>query len=58
MTSFLPELLPDAAGAAALLYAATVSGAALTALLARTSARRRAGREVLRLLLGRPDEQS
>ncbi|MGI5211613.1 hypothetical protein [Plantactinospora sp. CA-290183] len=42
-----------AAGVASLLYAGTVTTAALTALLAPSPARRRAGREVLTILLRR-----
>jgi hypothetical protein len=42
-------------GAAGLLYTATVSATAATAVLARTPARRRAAREVLGILLRRHD---
>jgi hypothetical protein len=42
-----------ASGAAGLLYAAIVTTAALTALLARTPVRRRDAREVLKILLRR-----
>ncbi len=47
-----------AAGAGGLLYTATVTTAALTALLARTPARRRDALEVLKILLRRRDRQS
>ena len=43
------------AGAGGLLYTATVTVAALTALLARTPARRRAALDVLKTLLRRRD---
>jgi hypothetical protein len=42
-----------AAGAAGMLYTATISTTALTAALSRSPARRRAAREVLTLLLCR-----
>ena len=51
----LPELIYEGTGAAALLYTGTVTAAALTALLARTPARRRAAREVLTILLPHRD---
>ena len=56
----LPTLLHDGAlatGVASLLYTGTVSAAALTALLARTPARRRAAQDVLKILLRRRDGQ-
>lgn len=46
-----------AAGAASILYAATVTTAALTALRARTPARRREAQEVLKILLRRHDQR-
>jgi hypothetical protein len=55
-----PALLSDgalAAGTATLLYTATISTAALTALLTRTPARRRAAQDVLKILLLRRDRQ-
>ncbi len=58
--SSLPALIHDgvlAAGAASALYTATVTTATLTALLARTPARRRDAQEVLRILLRRRDRQ-
>lgn len=54
--SSLPALIHDGAvatGAATVLYAATVSAAAITALLARTATHRRATREILAILLRR-----
>jgi hypothetical protein len=54
--SSLPALIHDgalAAGVAGVLYSTTVTTAALTALLARTPARRRAACEVLTILLRR-----
>jgi hypothetical protein len=45
-----------AVGAAGLLYTATVSATAITAILAPTAARRRAARDVLALLLRRRDD--
>jgi hypothetical protein len=54
--SNLPTLLHDgalAAGAASLLYSGTVTSTALVAVFARTPARQRAARDVLRLLLRR-----
>lgn len=55
------SLLSDAAltgGIAGLLYTGTITGAALTALIARTPARRRAARDVLAILVrrGEPGE--
>jgi len=50
----LPALLQDgalAAGTAGLLYSATITTAALTALFARTATRRRDAQDVLRILL-------
>jgi len=55
----LPALLHDStltAGTATLLYTVTVTAAALTALLARTPARRRAAQDVLKILLPRRDK--
>jgi hypothetical protein len=52
----LPVPLHDGAltaGAAALLYTSTVTTAALTALFARTPARRRVAQDVLKILLRR-----
>jgi len=57
--STLPSLLYDgalAAGAGALLYTATVTTAALVALLAPTPQRRRAAQAVLSLLLRHPPQ--
>lgn len=54
--SNLPVLIGDAAlaaGASTLLYSGTVTATVLTALLARTPARRRSARRVLRILLRR-----
>lgn len=59
--STLPEMIHDGAlavGAASALYAATVTAAALTALLARTPARRRDAQEVLKILLRRRGRRS
>jgi hypothetical protein len=53
----LPALLHDsalAAGAATLLYSGTVTSVALVAVFASSPGRRRAARDVLRLLLRRP----
>lgn len=44
-----------AAAAATALYAGTVTAAAFTALLARTPGRRRAARDVLKIVLRRQD---
>ena len=58
--SSLPAMIHDGAlvaGAASALYTATVTTAALTALLARSPARRRDGQEVLKILLRRRDGQ-
>jgi hypothetical protein len=52
----LPPLLHDAgllAGAATLIYTGTVTIATFVALLARTSVRRRAAQDVLKILLSR-----
>lgn len=52
----LPALLHDGAlttGVATLVYTGTVTTVALTALLARTPARRRAAQDVLKILLRR-----
>jgi hypothetical protein len=56
--SNLPSLLHDGAMTAAmasLLYTGTVTVAAFTALMARTPGRRRAARDVLKILLRRRD---
>jgi hypothetical protein len=45
------------AGAASLLYATTISAAAVTALVARTPDRRLAAQDVLKILLRRSDRQ-
>lgn len=54
----LPVLVDQtvlAVGAGGLLYAGTITTAAVTALLTRNAGRRRAAIEVLRVLLRRPD---
>jgi hypothetical protein len=58
--SNLPRLIHDGAlvtGVAGILYSATVTTAAMTALLARDATRRRDAREVLKILLRRNDRQ-
>ena len=57
--SSLSDLIHDgsvAAGAAGVIYAATVTAAALTALTARTATRRRDAQAVLKILLRRREQ--